>query len=89
MAHFVRLPQKGLTEETAIIEKWYVKVGDTVKEGQYLFSVETGKAVFDVESEVAGVVLELLTEEGEELPIKACVCVIGEAGESYELPESE
>ena len=86
MAHFIKLPQKGLTEETAIVEKWYVKAGDIVKEGQYLFSVETGKAVFDVESEAAGVVLELLVEEGDEMPISACVCVIGEAGESYTLP---
>jgi len=87
MAYFIRLPQKGLTEETAMVNEWYVKVGDTVKEGQYLFSVETGKAVFDVESEAAGEVLELLVEEGDELPIKACVCVIGEAGEVYELPK--
>ena len=89
MAYFIRIPQKGLTEETALLNKWYVQVGDTVKQGQYLFSVETGKAVFDVESEAAGVVLELLAEEGEELPIKACVCVIGEAGEAYQLPGDE
>ena len=89
MAHFIKLPQKGLTEETAILTKWYVKAGDTVKEGQYLFAVETGKASFDVESEAAGTVLELLVEEGEELPISAYVCVIGEAGETYTVPASE
>lgn len=83
MAVFVRMPQKGLTEESAILAKWYVKKGDTVKEGQYIFALETGKATFDVEAEVSGTVLELIGEEGDEVAVKAVVCVIGKPGESY------
>jgi pyruvate dehydrogenase E2 component (dihydrolipoamide acetyltransferase) len=79
----VRMPQKGLTEESAILSKWYVRKGDLVKEGQLLFALETGKAVFDVEAEVSGTVLEIFGGEGEEIAVKAVVCVIGASGEAY------
>ena len=86
MADFVLLPQKGLTEESAIITSWYVKEGDAVKKGDVLFDIETGKAIFTVESETDGTVLKRLAEEGDELPIKSVVCVIGAEGEAYSLP---
>ncbi|MBQ7485845.1 MAG: lipoyl domain-containing protein, partial [Oscillospiraceae bacterium] len=85
MALLVRMPQKGLSEESAILSSWYVKKGDSVKKGDFLFAIETGKATFDVESEADGVVLETIGEAGDELPVKSVVCVVGQAGESYDL----
>jgi len=86
MPAFVLMPQKGLSEESAILTRWYVKSGDTIKPGQYLFAIETSKAVFDVEAEVSGVVLETIGEEGDEILIKTPMCVIGDPGEEYSLP---
>jgi pyruvate dehydrogenase E2 component (dihydrolipoamide acetyltransferase) len=88
MANQVTLPQMGLSEESAVIGEFYVKSGDAVQVGSRLFSIETGKSVFDVESEFEGVVLALLCEEGDELPIQAPVMVIGKAGESYSAPKT-
>ncbi|MBE0601230.1 MAG: 2-oxo acid dehydrogenase subunit E2, partial [Firmicutes bacterium] len=76
-------------EESAVIGEFYVNVGDTVQVGSRLFSIETGKSVFDVESEFEGVVLSLFCEAGDELPIQAPVLVIGEAGETFEKPPSK
>ncbi|MDR1626805.1 MAG: lipoyl domain-containing protein, partial [Spirochaetia bacterium] len=86
MATFIRMPQKGLTEESAILTKWYVQEGQAVAEGQYIFALETGKATFDVEAETSGTVLRLLANEGDEVPIKKTVCVIGTPGESFTIP---
>lgn len=83
MANQVLLPQMGISEESAVIGEFFVKVGDPVKVGTMLFSEETGKSVFEVESEFEGVVLAILCEAGDELPIKAPVMVIGEAGETF------
>ena len=58
MASLIRMPQKGLSEDSAILSKWYVKEGDAVKKGDYLFAIETGKATFDVESEEDGEEME-------------------------------
>lgn len=85
MALLVRMPQKGLSEESAILSSWYVKEGDTVKKGDYLFSIETGKATFDVESETDGTVLETIGGDGDEIAVKAVVCVIGQPGARYTL----
>ncbi len=89
MANQVQLPQMGLSEESAVIGEFYVSVGDAVQVGTRLFSIETGKSVFDVESEFEGEVLVFFCEEGDELPIQAPVMVIGEAGETYEAPKAE
>jgi len=83
MANIVLLPQIGVSEESAVLASWYVKKGDSVKVGDRLFSLETGKAAYDVESEYAGTVLALLCEEGEEKPIKAPLCAIGAPGEEF------
>ena len=87
MSTVITMPQKGLTEESAVIAEWYVKEGDAVAVGAPLFAIETGKATFDVESEAAGTVLGIFCAEGDDVPIKAPVCVIGEPGESFERPE--
>lgn len=89
MANQVLLPQMGISEESAVVGEFYVKIGDEVQVGARLFSIETGKSVFDVESEFEGVVLGFLCEEGDELPIKAPVMVIGQAGESFTAPQAE
>ena len=82
------MPQQGLTEESSVIAEWYVKEGDAVSVGTPLFAIETGKATFDVESEAAGTVLGIFASEGDDVPIKAPVCVIGEPGEAFERPSA-
>ncbi len=83
LANLVLMPQMGISEESAILTQWHVKKGDTVNQGDKLFSIETGKATFDVESEHSGVVLELIASEGDEVLIKLPVCAVGTAGEVY------
>ena len=88
MSTVVTMPQQGLTEESSVIAEWYVKEGDAVSVGTPLFAIETGKATFDVESEAAGTVLAVFAAEGDDVPIKAPVCVIGEPGEAFERPQN-
>ena len=88
MASLIRMPQKGLSEDSAILSKWYVKEGDTVKKGDFVFAIETGKATFDVESEEDGTVLKCIGEEGDEVPVKALVCVVGQPGESFQTDDA-
>ncbi len=81
MANPVLMPKQGITVESCILTKWNVKVGDTVKKGDILFSYETDKSAFDQESEFEGEVLALFCEEGDEVPVLTNVCVIGKKGE--------
>lgn len=86
MSTIVTMPQKGLTEESAVLAQWYVSPGDVVKKGDNLFSIEIGKATFDVESEADGAILALWAQEGDDVPVKAPVCAIGEPEEPVERP---
>ncbi|HHX71839.1 MAG TPA: 2-oxo acid dehydrogenase subunit E2 [Clostridiales bacterium] len=89
MANIVLMPQLGISEESALLSAWHVAKGDEVKEGDKLFTLETGKATFDVQAEQGGTVLDLLVEEGDEVLIQTPVCVIGQPGEQYDLPGKE
>ncbi len=76
----VAMPKSGITVESCILTKWNVKVGDTVKVGDVLFSYETDKSSFDLQSEVAGEVLATFFNEGDEIPVGTNVLAIGEHG---------
>lgn len=91
MAQAVIMPRQGLSVETCIITEWKKDEGDSVKEGDVLFSYETDKATFEEEAEVEGTLLKRFFEEGDEVPVLTNVCVIGEEGESVEefKPETE
>ncbi len=77
----VTMPKAGITVESCILTKWNVKVGDTVKEGDVMFSYETDKSSFDFQAEVAGEVLAIFCEEGDEVPVLSNVCAVGPHGE--------
>ena len=65
MANIVLMPQLGISEDSAVLSQWRVKEGEAVKAGQILFTLETGKSSFDVESEFEGTVLKLLCGEAD------------------------
>lgn len=89
MAHQVLMPKQGNTVESCIIVEWNVKVGDQVDVGTVLCSAETDKSTIDVESTVAGTVLALLYNEGDDVPVMVPIAVVGEAGEQVDMPVAE
>ena len=78
------MPKQGQSVESCILTVLYKKRGDTVAPGESLFSYETDKASFEEESKVAGQVLEVFFNEGDEVPVLSDVMVIGEPGESID-----
>jgi len=81
MATVVIMPKQGQSVETCIITKWFKKKGDFVSVGDILFSYETDKASFDLESTVEGVLLDTFFGDGDEVPVLVNVAVIGKSGE--------
>ena len=83
-ANPVIMPRQGNTVESCVISNWNVKVGDTVKKGDILFTYETDKATFDAESEFEGTVLAIFYGDGDDVPCLNNVCVIGKPGDPFE-----
>jgi pyruvate dehydrogenase E2 component (dihydrolipoamide acetyltransferase) len=81
MATAVIMPKQGQSVETCIITKWFKVKGDSVSTGDILFSYETDKAAFDLESPGDGVLLDIFYPEGSEVPVLSNVAVIGKSGE--------
>lgn len=81
MATIVVMPQLGNSVESCLITEWRVAEGDVVAVDQVLCEVETDKSSMDVQSTDAGTVLKLLWEEGDEVPVKDPLIIVGEPGE--------
>lgn len=82
----VTVPDIGGAEDAEVIEL-LVAVGDEVAMDQSLIVLESDKASMEIPSTLAGVVVELLVSEGEQLAEGAPVVVIDVAGESAEMAQ--
>ena len=71
-----KLPDIGEGIAEAEIVAWHVKVGDRVEEDQQLADMMTDKATVEMESPVAGKVVELAGEVGDQIPIGSVLAVI-------------
>jgi 2-oxoisovalerate dehydrogenase E2 component (dihydrolipoyl transacylase) len=70
-----KLPDIGEGIAEAEIVAWHVKVGDMVKEDQQLADMMTDKATVEMESPIAGKVIEVAGEVGDQIPIGSVLVV--------------
>ncbi len=76
-----RLPDIGEGIAEAEVVAWHVKVGDVIAEDSRLADVMTDKATVELESPVAGKVLELAVAAGDRLAIGSMLVVLEVEGE--------
>jgi 2-oxoglutarate dehydrogenase E2 component (dihydrolipoamide succinyltransferase) len=76
----VIMPQLGETVAEGVVTKWYKKVGDSVKADETLFDVETDKVSTEIPAPVAGVIAEILVQEGVTAKVGVRLAVITELG---------
>jgi 2-oxoisovalerate dehydrogenase E2 component (dihydrolipoyl transacylase) len=79
-----RLPDIGEGIAEAEIVAWHVKVGDTVEEDGRLADMMTDKATVEMESPVAGKVVEVAGAEGDVVAIGSPLVIIEVEGEGNE-----
>ena len=84
MAVRIDMPKLSDTMEEGVIATWNVQEGDSVSTGDVIAEVETDKATMDVEVFDDGVVLAIVAEEGDAIPLGKAIAIIGEEGEDYE-----
>ena len=76
----VTLPSLGESVTEGIITQWFKKVGDTVARDEPLFEVSTDKVDSEMPSPAAGVLTQILAEEGDTVETGSRVAVIDESG---------
>jgi pyruvate dehydrogenase E2 component (dihydrolipoamide acetyltransferase) len=77
MATEIVLPQWSMGMADGTIVRWLKQEGEAVKEGEPLVEVEAAKVTSEVEADVSGVLTRILVVEGETVPVRTTLCVIG------------
>ena len=72
----VVIPKMGMSTVEVDLINWFVKAGDKVNIGDPLAEVESEKANYTIESEVAGTVTEILVELHSTVDVGTAVCSI-------------
>src|SRR6266516_876654 len=73
----ITMPRLSDTMEEGTIARWLKHPGDKVNKGDILGEIETDKATMDLESYDAGVLEQILLQEGETVPIGQPIALIG------------
>jgi pyruvate dehydrogenase E2 component (dihydrolipoamide acetyltransferase) len=81
-----RLPDVGSGIAEAEIVEWRVGVGDQVREGDILVTVETSKSIVEMPSPAAGTVARLGASAGESLAVGAVLAVLDGPAGAAEAP---
>lgn len=80
------MPSLGADMDHGRITEWLVKAGDHVHRGDVLATVDTDKALMDVESFTDGVVAELLVDAGTDVPVGTPLAMIAETPATATVP---
>lgn len=90
MARFeFKLPDIGEGIAEAEVVEWFVSVGDVVAEDQPVAAMMTDKATIELESPVAGTIIERVGEVGDMLAIGSLLVAIDAEGETEDEGQGE
>jgi pyruvate dehydrogenase E2 component (dihydrolipoamide acetyltransferase) len=82
----IEMPQMGADMQEGTLLKWLKHPGDTVARGEIIAEIETDKANIEIESFEAGVLQEVLANEGDVIPVGQVIARIAAAGEAAAAP---
>jgi 2-oxoglutarate dehydrogenase E2 component (dihydrolipoamide succinyltransferase) len=85
----IKVPElaESITEGT--IAEWLVKVGDNVAKGDPVVELETDKVNVEVNSEVSGVITEIVREEGDDVVVGDVIAKVSAEGGAVAEPAKE
>jgi pyruvate dehydrogenase E2 component (dihydrolipoyllysine-residue acetyltransferase) len=84
MSEILRMPEVAANTTDAVLATWVVPVGQAFATGDTIVTVETDKAIVDVEAEGEGVMLRHLVAEGTQVQVGSPIALLGAVGEVVE-----
>lgn len=84
MAVEVIMPKLGVDMQEGEILEWKKQEGDVVNEGDILLEIMSDKTNMELEAEDSGVLLKIVHQAGETVPVTEVIAYIGAEGESVE-----
>jgi 2-oxoglutarate dehydrogenase E2 component (dihydrolipoamide succinyltransferase) len=83
------MPQMGESITEATISRWLKKPGDTVAKDEIILEISTDKVDSEIPSPAAGVLAEVLFNEGDVVPVKEKIAVISSDGAAAKTASSQ
>ena len=83
----ITMPQLGETVTEGTVTRWFKQVGDEVGLDEALFEISTDKVDTEVPSPVAGVLSEILANEGDVVEVGQVLARVGSEGAAPAPPE--
>ena len=77
MATTVVMPKLGQSVESCILVEWKKQVGEQVAADDPLCEVETDKTTMEVPAPIAGILLAIFYQVGDEVPVMTPLVLIG------------
>ena len=89
MAFEIIMPKAGIDMTEGQIVKWLKKEGDPVTEGEIILEIMTDKTSMEIEAEASGILLKIVHQDGETVPVTTVIGYIGNKNESPDtlMPE--
>lgn len=84
MAHLIEMPRLSDDAAEGKLISWLKSEGDAVVPGEPLAEIETDKAAMELDADEGGVLLKILAQPGDSLPIGHPIAIVGQAGEDVE-----
>ena len=78
MSTEIKVPTLGESVTEATIGQWFKKAGDRVEQDETIAELETDKVTVEVPAPSAGILQEIVVQEGETVAVGALIGVIGE-----------
>ena len=75
MSNIIKMPMVSPNDETAILVQWHKSNNDLIRRGESVCSIETTKAMVDVEAEADGYLVRLV-EQDQQVAIGAPIAVL-------------
>ncbi len=75
MATEIRIPKIGMSASSMTLAAWMFGDGETVSQGDIIYTVETDKTTVEVEAQASGI-LKVIGEVGEEYAVGTLVGTI-------------
>ena len=88
MANSIIMPKTGMAMEEGIILEWRIKEGDKVAKGEVVALIETDKSTMELESDYDGVILAIVHQAGETVPVTKAIAWVGQSGEAVPAAEA-
>ena len=89
MATNVIMPALGVAQQTGKLLKWLKAEGQAVSKGEPLMEVETDKATVEIEAPATGVLVQVIAQAGDDVPVGNRIAAILAPGETAGVPAKQ